>query len=73
MTDGKIENLIKAYKVLSEDILNNDSFSLEDKELIRDRLHDLLMQLAFWIEQDNEERFFYDLKDHIRWMLKKYS
>lgn len=73
MTDGQIQNLIQANKVLAEDVLNNDSFTLQDKETIRDRLHDLTLQLAFWTKQDNKERFCYDLKDHIKWMLKNYS
>ena len=33
MTDGQIKNLIKANRVLIEDVLTNDSFSEEDKKL----------------------------------------
>ena len=70
MTDGQIQNLIKANKVLLEDVLTNESFSLQDKEIVRDRLDILTKQLAFWTQRDNQERFIYDLKDQIRWMLK---
>ena len=73
MTEGQIQNLIKANKVLLEDVLTNESFSLEEKEIIRDRLGILTKQLAFWTQRDNQERFIYDLKDQIRWMLKNYS
>jgi hypothetical protein len=73
MTNGQIQNLIKANKVLLEDVLGNESFSLEEKEIIRDRLGILTKQLAFWTHQDNQERFIYDLKDQVKWMLKNYS
>ena len=73
MTDGQIKNLIKANRVLIEDVLTNDSFSEEDKKVINDRIGILRKQLKFWVEQDNQERFAYDLKDQIRWMLKNYS
>ena len=73
MTDGQIKNLIKANRVLIEDVLTNDSFSEEDKKVINDRMGILRKQLKFWVEQDNQERFAYDLKDQIRWMLKNYS
>ena len=73
MTDGQIKNLIKANRVLIEDVLTNDSFSEEDKKVINDRIRILRKQLKFWVEQDNQERFAYDLKDQICWMLKNYS
>ena len=73
MTDGQIKNLIKANRVLIEDVLTNDSFREEDKKVINDRIGILRKQLKFWVEQDNQERFAYDLKDQIRWMLKNYS
>ena len=72
-TDGQIQNLKKANKVLLEDVLTNESFSLQDKEIIRDRLGRLTERLALWTQIDNQERFIYDLKDQIRWMLKNYS
>jgi len=73
MTEGQINNLIKANKVLIKDVLTNDSFSLEDKQLIKDRIKILTQQLAFWTAQHNQERFVYDLRDQVKWMLKNYS
>ena len=72
-TNEYIKNLINANNLISEDILNNDAFNVEDLELVRDRVASLMEQLNFWIEQDNSERFCYDLKNHIQWMLDNYS
>lgn len=73
MTEGQIKNLIQANKVLLEEVLTNDDFSLEDKVAIKERLEIVTKQLAFWTTQDNQERFIYDLKDQVNWMLKNYS
>ena len=73
MDEGQIKNLIQANKVLLEEVLTNDDFSLEDKVAIKERLEIVTKQLAFWTAQDNQERFLYDLKDQIKWMLKNYS
>jgi len=72
-TNEYIKNLINANNLISEDILNNDAFDVEELELVRDRVDSLMDQLKFWIEQDNSERFCYDLKNHIQWMLDNYS
>lgn len=72
-TDEYIKNLLNANNLISEDILNNDTFDVEDLELVRDRIDSLMEQLKFWINQDNSKRFCYDLKNHIQWMLDNYS
>lgn len=73
MSEQHIKNLISANKILVEDVLTNDSFSIEEKEKIKDRLEILTEQLWFWTQQDNKERFCYELKEQINWMLRNYS
>jgi hypothetical protein len=68
-----IKNLINANNLIGDDILNNDSFTEEDLIEVRDRIGVLIEQLEFWVEQDNTERFCYELKNHIQWMIDKYS
>ena len=68
-----IKKLVNCSHVLGEDILNNDSFSEEDLIEVRDKIGVLIEQLEFWVEQDNSERFCYELKNHINWMLENYS
>ena len=72
MTDGQIQNLIKANKVLLQNALANNSFSEEDKNAIYDRIYIVRQQLRFWEEEDDRERYVYDLKDQIRWMLRNF-
>lgn len=68
-----IKNLINANNLIGNDILNNDSFTEEDLTQVRDRIGVLIEQLEFWVKQDNTERFCYELKNHIQWMIKNYS
>ncbi|MDB4348394.1 hypothetical protein OAA62_00615 [bacterium] len=68
-----IKNLISANNLIGNNILNNDSFNEEGLTQVRDRIGVLIEQLEFWIKQDNTERFCYELKNHIQWMLDNYS
>jgi hypothetical protein len=68
-----ILNLVNCQKMLHEDILNNDSFSEHDLDLINIKMSELMEQLAFWAEQDNQQRFGYELNNHIKWLIKNYS
>ena len=44
-----------------------------EKNENKERVKILTQQLAFWTQQDNQERFVYDLRDQVKWMLKNYS
>ena len=68
-----VKTLFKLNKLIGEDVLKNDSFNEEDLTEVRDRVGNLITQLEFWIEQDNSERFCYELKNHIQWMIDNYS
>jgi len=66
-------NLVQCNKLIHEDIINNDSFSEKDLEQINIKMGELMKQLAFWAEINNEDRFGYELKNHIKWLLENYS
>lgn len=68
---AKIDNLVRANEVLCENIRANGD--IKDLERIKTKLGETIEQLNFWYLQDNKERFFYDLKKHIQWMLKEFS
>lgn len=68
-----IKKLINANHLLSEDILNNKSFTEEDLIKVRDRIGSLIEQLEFWMKQNNDKRFCYELKNHLNWLLENYS
>lgn len=68
-----IKNLMSANNLLHNDIINNDSFSEEELVSISERMKTLIDQLNFWVEEDNSERFVYELKNHIQWMLDTFG
>jgi len=68
-----IKNLIGASKQLSDDILSNPSFEVEDLEAISNRMSDLMVQLDFWTANENLDRFCYELVCYIEWVLENYS
>ena len=68
-----IKNLVKANNLISEDILNNDSFSEDELQVVRKKYEQLIEQLQFWMAQNNSKRFCYELKKHVQWMIENYS
>ena len=67
----QIAELIELNKSLSEDIINHSSVG--GLEMFKDKMTETIDQLMFWVEQDNDDRFFYELKNHIQWVLDNYS
>ena len=68
-----IKNLVNANKLIHEDILNNDSFSADELEVIQNRMLDLHNNLEFFMNQGDVNRFIYELRNHIQWVIKNYS
>ena len=67
----EIEKLVSANKTLCEEIMKIGE--LEDLELLQDKLSETIHQLTFWVEQNNEDRFFYELKKYTEWVINNYS
>ncbi len=72
-TEEYIKNLINANKLIHEDILNNDSFSADELEIVQSRMVDLHENLEFFMERGDSNRFVYELKNHLQWIIKNYS
>ena len=72
-TEEYIKNLVKASHLIHEDILKNDSFSVEELEEIQNKMGELAENLEFFMNQGDANRFVYELKNHIQWMIKHYS
>jgi hypothetical protein len=68
-----LKKLVSVNKLIAEDLIKNPSFKIEDLERVKARMDTLIPQLEFWIKQDNKERFIYELKDYINWVLEQYS
>lgn len=73
MNEEQIKNIVEANKIVLEDIISNESFSIQELCAISDRMKDLIDNLQFWYKQDNSERFFYELKIHMNWLLENFS
>lgn len=73
MNEKQIEALVTANKLILEDIINNGNFSIEELQRVSDQTGDLIENLSFWFKQDNSERFLYELKNYINWLLDNYS
>ena len=73
MNNEQIQSVVEANKLILEDILSNDSFQVEDLLRISKNMEDLIENLHFWFEQDNSERFFYELKNYMNWLLDNFS
>lgn len=64
----QIKNTMNAINLMYENI--GDEMSVHQLENIRDRHQILIEQSAFWLNQDNQERYLYDLKDFATWLFK---
>jgi len=66
--DNRIEKTMQAINLMYENI--GDELSISQLEEIRDRHQILIEQSAFWLNQENKERYLYDLKDFATWLFK---
>ena len=66
--DNRIEKTMNAINLMYENI--GDDMSVQQLEEIRDRHQTLIEQSAFWLAQDNKDRYLYDLKDFANWLFK---
>jgi hypothetical protein len=71
--DQYLKSLVKANSIIIEDMLTNNNFKAEELELVQSKMASMIEQLEFWSLQDNRERFAYELKSHIAWLLKTFS
>ena len=66
--EDQIQNTMDAINLMYENI--GDEMSVEQLEKIRDRHQTLIEQSIFWLDQDNQTRYIYDLKDFANWLFK---
>ena len=45
-----------------------DNLGVESLTEISDMMSDLIRQQSFWIKEENEERFHYELKKFLTWL-----
>tara|TARA_R110000751_G_scaffold34289_1_gene84996 strand:+ start:930 stop:1193 length:264 start_codon:yes stop_codon:yes gene_type:complete len=68
--DGINKFDIQELKDLLTYLIKNRLGNMEAKDMITIRLHfkDLLDQTSFWLEEENEERFAYEMRYFINWL-----
>ena len=72
-TKEYVKNLVETSRTISNDILTNESFDVEELEKVRTRMDDLIISLNYWIENGNTDRFCYELVSYIEWIMENYS
>tara|TARA_Y100000361_G_scaffold74793_1_gene66163 strand:+ start:1552 stop:1818 length:267 start_codon:yes stop_codon:yes gene_type:complete len=72
MSDVGVKTLLKANKILAQHVLESENFSDDDKELFSQKLGELMTQVNFWSDQNNNERLEYELMGHIKWTFATY-
>lgn len=65
--------LSEANKLIVDDILSNKSFTLEDLELIQSKMGRLIEQLEFWSSINNSERFLFEYRNYLDWLMEEFS
>ena len=72
MSDVRVKTLLKANKILAQHVLESENFSDDDKELFSQKLGELMTQVNFWSDQNNNQRLGYELMEHIKWTFATY-
>jgi len=75
-TEEKLKGIERYHKTLMNDIsklCEKEDFSLLQLMRIKSKLSETIEQLEFWGERDNSQRFYEELKSHVKWILKNYS
>ena len=64
--EKRIQKTMQAIDLMYENI--GDELSIEQLEKVQFRHQLLIDQAQFWLTQDNQDRFLYDLKDFGNWL-----
>ncbi len=65
--EERVKKTMQAIDLMYENI--GDELSVEQLEKVQFRHQLLIDQAQFWLTQDNQGRFLYDLKDFGNWLL----
>ena len=58
----------KLHKII-DTAIDENYFNEEELECVQGQMTDLIRQGLFWLEQENQERFIYDLKNFLTWLI----
>ena len=66
----KIVTLTSQIKKIINSGIDSNYFTKDELECIQGQMTDLISQGAFWLEQQNPQRFIYELKNFLEWLIK---
>ena len=70
MTEGdKIVDLTQKIHQILDTAVDEEYFGVDELECVQGQMTDLLRQGVFWLKQENQERFIYDLKNFLTWLI----
>ena len=67
--DEVVDLTEKIHEIL-DTAIDEKYFGKDELECIQGQMTDLIRQGVFWLEQDNHQRFVYDLKNFLKWLIK---
>ena len=59
----------KIHQIL-DTAIDDEYFGVEELDCIQGQMTDLIRQGVFWIQQENQQRFIYDLKNFLKWLVQ---
>ena len=70
MNEGdKIVDLTQKIHKILDIAIDEEYFGAEELDCIQGQMGDLIRQGVFWIKQENQQRFIYDLKNFLSWLI----
>ena len=65
----EITTLTAQLHTIIDHAVEEDYFGVEELNAIQNQMSTLIKQGMFWLKQGNQERFIYDLKECLKWLI----
>ena len=66
--DEVVDLTQKIHQIL-DTAIDEKYFGVEELECVQGQMTDLIRQGVFWLKQENQQRFVYDLKNFLKWLI----
>ena len=63
-----VELTQKIHQIL-DTAIDEKYFGVQELECIQGQITDLIRQGVFWIQKENPQRFLYELKNFLKWLI----
>ena len=70
MNEGdKIVDLTQKIQRILDTAIDEKYFGMDELECVQGQITDLLRQGVFWLQKENPQRFVYELKNFLEWLI----